>query len=209
MYATSLQSRFMQSLSQVHYGAAKRILRYLKGTKDYGLLAQARNMLEFIGYTDSDWARSLDDMKSTRGYTLSLGSGIFSCASKKQENVAQSSAETEYMAAAKTASQAIWLRRILADMSEEQTKPTTIYCDKKSAIAMVKNLVQHSRTKHIAIKYHFLREAKANKEIQVNYCPIDEQHADIFTKALPRLKFEELRTMLGISKMSIKEECSN
>ncbi|KAL0289280.1 UNVERIFIED_CONTAM: Retrovirus-related Pol polyprotein from transposon RE2 [Sesamum angustifolium] len=138
MFATSLLSRFMQSPSQVHYAAAKRILRYLR---------------------DSDWAGSVDDMKSTSGYTFSLGSGIFTWASKKQATVAQSSAEAEYIAAAATSNHAIWLRRILEDMGEKQEEPTTIYCDNKSAIAITKNSVQHSRTKHNDIKYHSLREA--------------------------------------------------
>ncbi|KAK4401740.1 Retrovirus-related Pol polyprotein from transposon TNT 1-94 [Sesamum angolense] len=107
----------------------------------------------------SDWAGSVDDMKSTSGYTFSLGSGIFTWASKKQAIVAQSSAEAEYIAAAATSNQAIWLRRILEDMGEKQEEPTTIYCDNKSAIAITKNPVQHNRTKHIDIKYHSLREA--------------------------------------------------
>ncbi|KAL0343433.1 UNVERIFIED_CONTAM: hypothetical protein Sangu_1230700 [Sesamum angustifolium] len=106
---------------------------------------------------NSDWAGSVDDMKSTSGYTFSLGSGIFSWASKKQATVAQSSAEAEYIAAAATSNQAIWLRRILEDMGEKQKEPTRIYCDNKSAIAITKNPVQHSRTKHIDIKYHSLR----------------------------------------------------
>ncbi|KAL0386084.1 UNVERIFIED_CONTAM: hypothetical protein Sradi_3002700 [Sesamum radiatum] len=89
-------------------------------------------------YTDSDWAGSADDMKSTSGYTFSLGSGIFSWASKKQATVAQFSAEAEYIAAAATSNQAIWLRRILEDMGEKQEEPTTIYCDNKSAIAITK-----------------------------------------------------------------------
>ncbi|KAK4387925.1 Retrovirus-related Pol polyprotein from transposon RE2 [Sesamum angolense] len=139
MFATSLLSRFMQSPSQVHYGAAKRILRYLRG--------------------------SVDDMKSTSGYTFSLGSGIFSWASKKQATVAQSSAEAEYIAAAATSNQAIWLRRILEDIGEKQEEPTTIYCDNKSAIAITKNPVQHSRTKHIDIKYHSLREATTKERL--------------------------------------------
>ncbi|KAL8061762.1 hypothetical protein ABFX02_02G105750 [Erythranthe guttata] len=207
MYATSLLSTFMQSPSQVHYGAAKRILGYLQGTKEYGIWYKPVTCSSLIGYTDNDSAGSLDDMKSTSSNTFSLGSGIFSWASKKQESVAQSSAKAEYMAAATTASQAMWLQRILTDMGEEKTKSTTIYCDNKYAIAMAKKPIQHNRTKHIAIKYHFLREAEVNKEIQVNYCPTNEQHVDIFTKALPRPKFEELRTMLGISKMSNNEEC--
>ncbi|KAL0388509.1 UNVERIFIED_CONTAM: Retrovirus-related Pol polyprotein from transposon RE2 [Sesamum radiatum] len=138
MFATCLLSRFMQSPSQVHYAAAKRILRYLRGTKDFGIWYKSTNDAKLVGYTDSDWAGSVDDMKSTSGYTFSLGSGIFSWASKKQATVAQSSTEAEYIAAAATSNQAIWLRRILEDIGEKQEEPTTIYCDNKSAIAITK-----------------------------------------------------------------------
>ncbi|KAL0317673.1 UNVERIFIED_CONTAM: Retrovirus-related Pol polyprotein from transposon TNT 1-94 [Sesamum angustifolium] len=185
MFATSLLSRFMQSPSQVHYAATKRILRYLR---------------------DSDWAGSVDDMKSTSGYTFSLGSGIFSWASKKQATVAQSSVEAEYIATAAISNQAIWLRRILEDIGEKQEEPTTIYCDNKSAIAITKNSVQHSRTKHIDIKYHSLREATTRGEIELKYCSTEEQLADIFTKALPRNKFEELRMKIGVCHKHIKGE---
>ncbi|KAL0301339.1 UNVERIFIED_CONTAM: Retrovirus-related Pol polyprotein from transposon RE2 [Sesamum radiatum] len=123
MFATSLLSRFMQSSSQVHYAAAKRILRYLRGTKDFGIWYKSTNDAKLVGYTDSDWAGSVDDMKSTSGYTFSLGSGIFTWASKKQATVAQSSAEAEYIAAAATSNQATWLRRILEDMREKQESP--------------------------------------------------------------------------------------
>ncbi|KAK4386673.1 Retrovirus-related Pol polyprotein from transposon RE1 [Sesamum angolense] len=187
MFATSLLSRFMQSPSQVHYGAAKKNSKILT----------------------SDWAGSVDDMKSTSGYTFSLGSGIFSWASKKQATVAQSSAEAEYIAAAATSNQAIWLRRILEDIGEKQeepTTPTTIYCDNKSTIAITKNPVQHSRTKHIDIKYHSLREATTKGEIELKYCSTEEQLADIFTKALPRNKFEELRMKIGVCHKHIKGE---
>ncbi|KAK4394734.1 Retrovirus-related Pol polyprotein from transposon RE1 [Sesamum angolense] len=123
MFATSLLSRFMQSPSQVHYAAAKRILRYLRGTKDFGIWYKSTNDAKLVGYTDSDWAGSVDDMKSTSGYTFSLGSGIFSWASKKQATVAQSSAEAEYIAAAATSNHAIWLRRILEDIERNKRSP--------------------------------------------------------------------------------------
>ncbi|XP_060966156.1 secreted RxLR effector protein 161-like [Cannabis sativa] len=132
MYAVSLLSRFMHDPSQVHYGAAKRILRYLQGTKFYGIWYGVTSDSKLVGYTDSDWAGSMDDMKSTSGYAFTLGSGIFSWASKKQATVAQSSAEAEYIAAAMTTSQAIWLKRILEDMGELQEEATKIYCDSKS-----------------------------------------------------------------------------
>ncbi|KAL0384142.1 UNVERIFIED_CONTAM: Retrovirus-related Pol polyprotein from transposon RE1 [Sesamum radiatum] len=195
-----------KSPSQVHYGAAKRILRYLQGTKDFGIWYKSTNDAKLVGYTDSDWAGSADDMKSTSGYTFSLGSGIFSWASKKQATVAQSSAEAEYIAAAAASNQATWLRRILEDMGEKQEEPTTIYCDNKSAIAITKNPVQHNRTKHIDIKYHALREATTRGEIELKYCSTEEQLADMFTKALPRDKFEELRTKIGVSQKHIKTE---
>ncbi|XP_071700490.1 uncharacterized protein [Rutidosis leptorrhynchoides] len=159
------------------------------------------------GYTDNDWARSVDDMKSTSGYTFTLRSGVFSWTSKKQETVAQSPAEAEYVAAANSANQAIWLRRILEDMGEKQNEATQIFCDNKSAIAIAKNPVFHGRTKHIDIKYHFLRESYAKKDIELKYCKTEEQIADIFTKALPRPKFEYLRNRLGVTSKNIKEEC--
>ncbi|KAL0340340.1 UNVERIFIED_CONTAM: Retrovirus-related Pol polyprotein from transposon RE2 [Sesamum radiatum] len=186
--------------------SSKRILRYLRGTKDFGIWYKSTNDAKLVGYTDSDWAGSVDDMKSTSGYTFSLGSGIFSWASKKQATVAQSSAEAEYIAAAATSNQAIWLRRILEDIGEKQEEPTTIYCDNKSAIAITKNPVQHSRTKHIDIKYHSLREATTRGEIELKYCSTEEQLADIFTKALPRNKFEELRMKIGVYHKHIKGE---
>ena len=120
MYATSLLSRFMQSPSQIHFGAGKRILRYLQGTKEFGIWYTTETNSELLGYTDSDWAGLVDDMKSTFGYAFSLGSGMFSWSSKKQATVAQSTAEAKYVAAAKAMSQAIWLRRILEDMGEKQ-----------------------------------------------------------------------------------------
>ena len=146
-------------------------------------------------------------MKSTSGYAFSLGSGMFSWASKKQATVAQSIAEAEYVAIAEATSQAIWLRRILEDMGEKQDKPTKINCDNKSAIAIAKNPVHHNRTKHIAIKYHFIREAGATKEIKLDYCRTEDQIANIFTKTLSRPRFEELRAILRVTEICIKEEC--
>ncbi|XP_047149159.1 secreted RxLR effector protein 161-like, partial [Vigna umbellata] len=116
MYATSLLSRFMQYPSHIYYGVGKRILRYLQGTKEFGIWYKTMTNSRMIGYTNSDWVGSMDEMKSTSGYAFSLGSGILSWASKKQATVAQSTTEAEYVATAKTTSQAIWLRRILEEM---------------------------------------------------------------------------------------------
>ncbi|CAJ2651803.1 unnamed protein product [Trifolium pratense] len=181
MFVASLLSRFMHSPSQVHLGATKRVL--------------------------SDWAGSVDDAKSTSGYVFSFGSAVFSWNSKKQEVVAQSSAEAEYISAAAATNQTIWLRKILSDVGQFQSKATVIWVDNKSAIAIAKNPVQHGRTKHIKVKYHAIREAEKSKEIGLEHCISENQIADIMTKALSKGKFEELRSMFGVFKKNIKEEC--
>ncbi|KAG6485141.1 hypothetical protein ZIOFF_053670 [Zingiber officinale] len=132
----------------------------------------------------SDLGGSLDDMKSTSGYCFSFGSATFSWLSKKQQSVAQSSAEAEYISASVATSQAIWLRRILGDLGHHQIEGTVLYCDNKSAIAMAKNLVHHSRTRHIALKHHFIRQAIEDKEIQLEFCRSEEQLKEQFASAL-------------------------
>ena len=139
-------------------------------------------------------------MKSTSGYAFLFGSSICSWLSKKQSVVAQSTAEAEYVSASKATSQAIWLRRIFEDIGEKQKRGIVLYCDNKSAIAIAKNPVSHERSKHISIKYHFIREAQEKGEIQLHYCQTGEQLADIFTKALPREKFCYLRERIGVIK---------
>ena len=207
MYATSLLSRFMHNPSHFHLGAAKRVLRYIQGTMNYGIRFNKKEDAKLVGYCDSDWGGCIDDMKSTSGFVFSLGSGVFSWCSKKQQTVAQSTAEAEYVSASLTTSHAIWLRRILEDVGEKQEGGTTIFCDNKSAIAMVKNPVHHSRSKHIALKHHFIREAAENGEIQLEFCRSEDQIADILTKALPREKFQQLREALGVQAQHIKGEC--
>ncbi|XP_042415174.1 uncharacterized mitochondrial protein AtMg00810-like [Zingiber officinale] len=186
MYAASMLSRFMQSPSHFHLGAAKRVLRYVQGTTDLGLSFQKNHTLNLVGYCGSDLGGSLDDMKSTSGYCFSFGSAMISWLSKKQQSVAQSSAEAEYVSASLATSQTIWLQRILADLGHHQDEGTVLYCDNKSAIAMAKNPVHHSRTRHIALKHHFIRQAIEDKEIQLEFCRSEEQLSDILTKALPR-----------------------
>ena len=104
-------------------------------------------------------------------------------------------------------SKAIWLRRILEDVGEKQGKATRMFCDDKAAIAMAKNSVYNSRTRHIAIKHHFIREKIEEQEIKLVYCKSKYQVVDIFTKALPNEKFQRFRELLGIQEQHIKGEC--
>ena len=167
MFAASLLSRFMHYPSHLHLGAAKRVLRYLQGTVELGIKYFRNIEVKLIGHCDSDWDGCIDDMKSTSGYAFSLGSGVISWVSKKQGSVAQSSAEAEYISASLATSQAIWLRRILEDIKEKQNEATYLLCDNKSAIAIAKNYVFHSRTRHIVVKYHFIKETISNGEVQL------------------------------------------
>ncbi|KAI5312300.1 hypothetical protein L3X38_041473 [Prunus dulcis] len=197
MFASSLLARFMHNPTKKHLGTAKRVLRYIQGTLDFGIeFVKGKTIL--IGYCDSDWAGSEDDMRSTSGYAFTLGSGMFSWASIKQNTVALSIAEAEYVSAAEATSQAKWLRFVLEDFGEEQVEGTPILCDNTSAIAMAKNPVHHQKTRHISRKFHFIREAIQAKEIELIYCKTEDQIADILTKALPKDRFVSLRSLLGV-----------
>ena len=196
--AVSVVSRFMSEPNKTHFAVAKRILRYVKGTKCYGLLYRSEGDSKLVGYTDSDWAGCVDDRKSTTGYVFSVGTKTISCSSRKQKTVALSSAEAEYVASTSAACEAIWLKRILADMQQQVDGSTDIYCDNMSAIAMTKNPVFHSRTKHIEIRHHFIRELVEDGELKILHCKTGEQLADVFTKALPADKFNFFREKLGV-----------
>eukprot|EP00253_Pinus_taeda_P033607 PITA_33607 len=136
MFAVSLISRFMERPKEAHWQAAKRILRYVKETKSFGILYNVSEHSDLVGYTDSDWAGSVDDRKSTSGYVFHMGSGAISWASKKQSIVALSTAEAEYVAATAAACQAVWMRRMLRSLGREQAKTTVIFCDNSSTIAL-------------------------------------------------------------------------
>ncbi|XP_034208104.1 secreted RxLR effector protein 161-like [Prunus dulcis] len=143
MFAASLLARFMHNPTKKHLGSTKRVLRYIQGTLDFGIEFIKGKTTTLIGYCDSDWAGSEDDRRSTSGYAFTLGSGMFSWASIKQNTVALSTAEAEYVSAAEATSQAKWLRFVLEDFGEEQVEGTQIMCDNTSAIAMAKNPVHH------------------------------------------------------------------
>ncbi|CAL9015740.1 unnamed protein product, partial [Prunus brigantina] len=159
MFAASLLARFMHCPTKKHYGTAKRVLRYIQGTIDFGIEYQKGKEAILIGYCDSDWSGSQDDMRSTSGYAFSFGSGAFSWASVKQHSVALSTAEAEYVSASEATTQAIWLRFVLEDFGELQTEATPLMVDNTSAIAMTRNPVFHQKTKHINRRYHFIRDA--------------------------------------------------
>lgn len=206
MFAASVLSRFMSNPSEIHLKAAKRVLRYVKGSVELGIWFKKAEKLQLIGYSDSDWAGCIDDMRSTSGYVFFLNSGAVCWHSKKQDTTAQSTAEPEYISAAAAVNQAIWLRKVMLDLRQIQEEPTVIFCDNQSAVAMAKNPILHGKTKHIKIKFHAVREVESNAEVKLIHCRGEDQLADIMTKGLPKTKFESLRLRLGVSSKLIKEE---
>ncbi|URE13018.1 Retrotransposon protein [Musa troglodytarum] len=147
-----------------------------------GSIQKHKARLVAKGYSPSDWAGDLDDRKSTSGNIFSLGSSVISWSSKKQATTALSTSEAEYVATTSAACQAIWLRRLLKDLHQEQMEATELFCDNKATIAMTKNPTFHGRTKHIEIRYHFIRDLVASGAIAIKYCGTDEQVTDILTK---------------------------
>ncbi|KAL4302663.1 hypothetical protein GQ457_10G003570 [Hibiscus cannabinus] len=206
MFPATLLSRFLSSPIDVHLGVAKRVLKYVKSTLGEGLNYLKMDNVVLTGYFDSDWAVSLDDMKSTSEYVFNLGSGAICGSSKKQQVVAQSTAEAEYIAAA-AANQAIWFRNLLYDLGFKQESATVLLCDNKSAIAIADNPIQHGRTKHINVKFHAIRKAEKNSLIKMEFCSFEMQVADLMTKALSRNMMLFLKHELGITNINLEVEC--
>eukprot|EP00253_Pinus_taeda_P002413 PITA_02413 len=158
-----------------------------------------RSMIRSLLYlTDADWVGSVDDIKSTSGGAFYMGSRLVSWFSKKQSSIALSTVEAEYVAATSCCTQLLWMMQTLQDIQITCTPPISILCDNTSAIVISKNPVMHFKTKHIPIKYHFLREQVLEQKVKLEYVPSKEQVAYIFTKPLPIETFEYLRQKLGV-----------
>jgi hypothetical protein len=201
-FAVGYLSRFMEDPRQEHMAVMKHLLRYVAGTIDYGL-AYTRGDAEFqlVGYNDNDMAGDVDDRKSTSGILYFLGGSPIAWQSQKQRVVALSSCEAEYIAGAAAACQGVWLRRLLQDVVGAGVPAPQLKMDNQSAIALSKNPVLHDRSKHIDTKFHFLRECVDGGEVRLAFVSTQGQLADIMTKALGKAKFQELRELIGVSKL--------
>ncbi|WVZ96400.1 hypothetical protein U9M48_042040 [Paspalum notatum var. saurae] len=192
-YAVGYVSRFMQKPTEEHRAAVKTIIRYVAGTTHYGCRYAKDNSWRLQGYSDSDWAGDVDRRKSTSGVLYTLGSNVISWQSQKQRVVALSSCEAEYVAATSGACQGIWLARLLGDLRGTAPVGVDFMADNKSAVALMKNPVHHERSKHIQIKYHFIREAVETGDIRPVIIGTAGQLADLLTKALSKTRFQGLR----------------
>ena len=196
--SVGILSKFMADPGPAHWSGVKRILRYLQGTRNYGLVFVGGDKDVLLGYSDSDWAGDIVTRRSTSGYVFQLGQSTISWCSKRQQTVAKSSTEAEYVALSIASQEVIWLRRLLSDLKVDMSAATEMMEDNRGAIDLSKNPKNHGRTKHIDVSYHFTRERIASKEIKVNYVPSAANLADVMTKPLPRVPFENFRDGLGV-----------
>ena len=197
-YSVGVVSRFMENPKQTHWKAIKRILRYIQGTKSQGLFYSSTAEYKLLRYSDSDWCGDVDDRKSTTGYMFFMGDTAFTWYSKKQPIVSLSTCEAEYVAASCCVCHAIWLRRLLSELNCPQQKSTEVRIDNKSAIELAKNPVHHERSKHIDVRFHFIREHVKEKNVHLCHVASRDQIADVLTKPLSRNLFDAYKRLMGM-----------
>ena len=204
-YSVGYLSRFMEAPRQEHLAAVKRVLRYVAGTVHWGVhyhpAGSKGAQPVLLGYSDSDLAGDINDRKSTSGLVFFLAGGPVAWQSAKQKVVALLSCEAEYIAAAAATCEAVWLARLLAELVGGAVHTPKLKVDNKSAIALMKNPVHHDRSKHIDVKFHFIRECCDRKLIDVEFVGTELQLGDLLTKALGRTRFHELRSLIGMKKL--------
>jgi hypothetical protein len=197
MLSVCLCARFQSNPKECHLRAVKRIMRYLVHTSHLGLWYPKGSNFKLVGYSDADYAGCKIDRKSTSGTCQFLGKSLVSWASKKQNSVALSTAEAEYVAAAHCCAQLLWMRQTLKDYGYTLNR-IPLLCDNESAIKIAENPCEHSRTKHIDIRHHFLRDHNLKGDIEISHVRTNDQVADIFTKPLDEKRFCALRNELNI-----------
>jgi hypothetical protein len=198
-YAVQQACLFMHAPRDAHLALVKRILRYLRGTTHLGLrLHRHSPHHDLIAYSDADWAGCPDTRRSTSGFCVFIGNNLVSWSSKRQNTVSRSSAEAEYRAIANVVAESCWLRQLLGELRRSPHRATIVYCDNVSAVYLSGNPVQHQRTKHVEIDLHFVRKRVSLGDVRVLHVPTTSQYADVFTKRLPAILFEEFRTSLNI-----------
>lgn len=202
MYAVGIVSRFLAEHSSLHWNGVKRILRYLNNTHDYGIhYKSADNQSLLVGYSDADYANDTITRRSTSGYLFKTNNSIVTWCSQRQPTVSLSTTEAEYISLSDSVKEVLWLQRLLNDICDIIVSSTVIFVDNQSAIKLCHNSEFHKRTKHIDIKYHFIREKLQEGLIDVSFISTKHQLADILTKALSKQTFEYLRNEIGMIKM--------
>nr|GEX83985.1 retrovirus-related Pol polyprotein from transposon TNT 1-94 [Tanacetum cinerariifolium] len=196
-FSTVLCVRYQSNPNESHLTPVKRILRYLKGTLTLGLYYPKCSGFDLKGYSDSNYVGCNMDRKSTSGACQILGVKLVCWSAKKHQSVAMSSTEAEYVATARCCASILWMKSQLSDY-DIHYKMVPIFCDNTSTISISNNPVLHSRTKHIDIRYYFIRDHILKGDIKLHFIPTEYQLADIFTKPLDELTFTRLKAELGM-----------
>lgn len=197
--SVTILSQFNKKPMSADWTEAKRIARYLKGTRDYELILGKRGAEPIlIGYADADWAENKVDRKSNSGYVFMFMNATISWACRKQTCVAISSTEAEYIALGEASQECIWIRRLLEDFLIKKQKTTVMFEDNQSCLKLVNTRKFSNRTKHIDTKFHFVRDLKQKGLIDYKYCPTDRMLADMLTKPLSKLKLRFLAKGCGL-----------
>lgn len=200
-FSVSYLSQFNNCFNETHWKHLKRLLKYLKKTKEYGILYKKTND-NLHGYVDADWASCSLDRRSYTGYCFILSNSIISYESKKQKTVALSSTEAEYMALSESCKEGIYLNSLLCELVPNELMSLCLYSDNQSSIKLASNPLFHNkRTKHIDIKHHFVRECVLQNKIKLEYVSTNDMPADILTKSLCKEKHYKFLSLMGISKV--------
>ena len=197
--AVGVLSKFMAKPGKEHWQGINRILRYVQGTLNYGLVFSTEGIdATLTGYSDADWGGDLRTQRSTTGYVFQIQGSTVRWCSKRQACVSRSSTEAEYIALSTACEEGVWLRRLVSDIQIKQNGPSTVFEDNQGAIELSKNPKFHNRTKHIDVSYHYVREQVNLNIISVKYCPTEDMIADVMTKGLSKTDFEKFRNKLGV-----------
>ncbi|CAL1410126.1 unnamed protein product [Linum trigynum] len=162
----------------------QRILRYLRGTQEVGLLFPAYGYATLEAYSDADYAGCQDTRRSTSGWCVKIGRSFISWRCKKQDRVSKSSIEAEYRSMSEVASEIEWLRRLLAELGVQCPSPIRLHVGNTSAIRIATNPVLHDRTKHIEVHIHYVRQLVTEGIVELTYISSEDQPADLLTKAV-------------------------
>ena len=193
--------RYQSNPGKDHWKAAKRVLRYLQGTKDYRFTHKQSDYLEVVGYSDSDFAGCVDSSKSTSEYIFLLTGEAVSWRSIKQTIVASSTIEAEFIACYETTSQGLWLKNFISGLKvvDSISRPLKIFCDNSAAVFFAKNNKSGSRSKHIDIKFLMVRDHVKKQEVIIEHINTELMIADPMTKGLPAKVFQDHATHMGLS----------
>lgn len=196
--AVSILSRKVSCPTDVDWVEVKRVLRYLKGTRSMKMCVGSKSDLMLTGYADADWAGDINGRKSTSGYVFKLGDAVVSYASRKQSNVTLSSTEAEYVALAEASQELLWLVQLMKEFKLEIETPK-VFEDNQSCLKILQDEKVNPRSKHIDVKYYFVRDLCQSGAVVYEYCPTESMVADILTKPLQKLKICSLRNLIGLS----------